>query len=90
MQRDATGSAASTIESKQRHHGAGQYRKVFDARKRRIRGLRGLWERNGRFYVQLTVEDPNSGKKQARRVPLEDAETVPNCAKSFVTREGLK
>ena len=56
------------------HRKAGQYRKVFDVRKRRIRGL---WERNGRFYAQIAVEDSNTGKKKVRRVPLEDAKTVP-------------
>lgn len=72
MQENATES--NTIHSKQRHHSGAQYKKVFDARKRRIRGL---WERNGRYYAQVTLEDPNSGRKQVRRVPLEGADTVP-------------
>src|ERR1035437_2001056 len=52
-----------------RQHGSGQYQKVFDARKRR---LRGLWERNGTFYGQLTITDPATGSQVVRRVRLED------------------
>jgi hypothetical protein len=36
------------------------YQKVFDPRKRRIRGLR---KRNGWFYVQMAVIDNLTGKK---------------------------
>jgi integrase len=57
-----------------RNHGGGQYQKVFDARKRR---LRGLWERNGTFYAQLTVAAPGSGLKVVRRVRLEDKDGNP-------------
>lgn len=49
------------------------FQKVRDARKRPIRGL---WVRNGRYYARLSVQDPNSGQKQVRRVPLEGIETV--------------
>ncbi|MBI4659881.1 MAG: hypothetical protein HY735_13655, partial [Verrucomicrobia bacterium] len=49
------------------------YQKVRDARKRPIRGL---WVRNGRFYARLSVQDPTSGQKKVRRVPLEGVETV--------------
>jgi integrase len=56
------------------NHAAGQYQKVFDARKRR---LRGLWERNGAFYGQLTITDANTGKKVVRRVRLEDKDGAP-------------
>jgi integrase len=45
-----------------------QYQKVYDGRKRRIRGL---WVRNGRYYAQMTVKDPNTGKKSTPRIPLE-------------------
>lgn len=55
-------------------HGRGQYQKVFDARKRRVRGL---WERNGTFYGQLTITDPANGTKAVRRVRLEDKEKNP-------------
>lgn len=44
-----------------------QYRKVLDGRKHPIRGL---WVRNDRYYARLTVVDPNTGKKDVRRVPL--------------------
>jgi hypothetical protein len=30
------------------------YHKVFDSRKRRVRGM---WERNGKYYANLTVSD---------------------------------
>jgi hypothetical protein len=43
------------------------YQKVFDPRKRRIRGLR---KRNGWFYAQMAVTDNLTGKKAARRVRL--------------------
>jgi len=55
-------------------HGRGQYQKVFDARKRR---LRGIWERNNAFYGQLTLTDPASGNKAVRRVRLEDKDGHP-------------
>ncbi|MGP8239580.1 MAG: tyrosine-type recombinase/integrase [Limisphaerales bacterium] len=32
--------------------------------------MRGLWERNGRFYAQLTVENPITGVKKVRRMPV--------------------
>lgn len=55
-------------------HAPGTYRKVFDLRKRRVRGL---WERNGAFYAQLTVTDPTTGRKKVRRVRLEDKDGSP-------------
>jgi integrase len=48
------------------------YSKVMDKRKRPIRGL---WERNGRYYAQLTVEDQITGIKQVKRVPMEGVST---------------
>jgi integrase len=48
------------------------YLKVQDQRKRAIRGL---WKRNGRYYAQLTVEDPNNGIKKVKRMPLENVTT---------------
>jgi integrase len=50
-----------------------KFRKVLDGRKSPIRGL---WERNGRFYARLSVED-DAGVARTRWVPLEGAETVP-------------
>ena len=57
-----------------RNHERGQYQKVFDSRKRR---LRGIWERNGAFYGQLTIADPATGAKAVRRVRLEDKDGNP-------------
>jgi hypothetical protein len=58
----------------QRQHRAGQYAKVVDSRKRRVRGL---WERNGSYYAQLTIVDDATGKKAVRRVRLEDKDGTP-------------
>src|SRR5688572_3640994 len=55
-----------------RHHRSAAYQRVHDDRKRPVRGL---WVRNGRYYAQLTLEDPHTGQKQVRRVPLEQATT---------------
>lgn len=52
-------------------HG-GTYQSVLDRRKQPIRGL---CCRNGRFYARLSIEDPATGRKAIRRVPLA-AETV--------------
>ena len=62
----------STSSCQQRQHRPATYRKVLDKRKRPICGL---WERNGRDYAQLTVEDQNTGLQQVKRVPLEGATT---------------
>jgi integrase len=43
------------------------YQKVYDSRKRR---MRGLWQRNERYYANLTVTD-DLGVKSSRWVPLE-------------------
>jgi integrase len=44
--------------------------------------MRGLWVRNGRYYARLNVENPVSGIKKTRRIPLVDkdgnaVQTVP-------------
>jgi integrase len=52
---------------------AATYSKVFDERKRRVRGL---WKRNGWFYARLTAVDEITGRKATRRVRLEAARTV--------------
>jgi integrase len=49
------------------------FRKALDGRKQPVRGL---WIRNERFYARLSVEDPASGQKSVRRVPLEGVMTV--------------
>ena len=73
MQSGDTGSHSikRTVVSQNQHRPT-PYRKVVDKRKRPIRGL---WERNGRYYAQLTVEDQVTGFKQVRRVPLEGVGT---------------
>jgi integrase len=53
---------------------AASFAKVFDGRKQPIRGL---WERNGRFYAQLKVENSITGIKKTRRVPLLDKDRNP-------------
>lgn len=53
----------------QRQHRPGQYTKARDARNRQIRGL---WERNGSFYAQLSITDQATGQKAVRRVRMED------------------
>jgi integrase len=55
-------------------HRRATYTKVCDLRKRPIRGL---WVRNGRFYAQITVEEPVTGIKRVKRVPLEGVTTEP-------------
>jgi integrase len=55
-----------------RQHRSATYQRVFDERKRPVRGL---WVRNGRFYAQITIEDPHTSAKQVRRVPLDKAQT---------------
>jgi len=45
------------------------FAKVLDGRKQPVRGL---WERNGRYYAQLSVENPITGQKKVRRIPLLD------------------
>jgi integrase len=52
---------------------AATYSKVFDERKRRVRGL---WKRNGWFYARLTAVDAFTGQKSTRRIRLETARTV--------------
>lgn len=42
------------------------YRKVYDSRKRRVRGL---WQRNDRFFANFTASD-DLGVKSSRWVPL--------------------
>jgi integrase len=54
-------------------HG-GIFSKVLDGRKQPVRGL---WERNSRYYAQLTVENPVSGVKKVRRIPLADKDGKP-------------
>ena len=74
MNNDETVSTALKPSDALRQHGGANYSKVFDQRKRRVRGL---WERNGAYYAQITVADETTGKKAVRRTRLEDAEGNP-------------
>ena len=49
------------------------YQKVFDGRKRPVRGLS---RRNDLFYARLAVTDRETGRTQVRRVPMPGATTV--------------
>src|SRR5579859_5800553 len=73
---ETQGSTAKSgnVKSATGQHAAGGYAKVFDQRKRRVRGL---WERNGTFYAQLTMSHPTSGKLVVRRTRLEDKDGIP-------------
>ena len=64
MNGEAAEPYSSVVENKTRIR-AGQFNAVKDSRNRKIRGL---WVRNGRFYLQFRV----AGEKSARRVPLEN------------------
>jgi len=75
----ASNGGTGTVVSHGQHRAA-RYNKVLDQRKRPIRGL---WERNGRYYAQITVEDQNTGLKQVKRVPLEGATTNAQAVAKF-------
>jgi integrase len=69
--------AVKTVGVNQTH--VASFAKVLDGRKQPVRGL---WQRNGRFYAQVSIEDFSTGLKRVRRVPLNDpegnaVETVP-------------
>ena len=48
--------------------------KVLNGRKQAIRGL---WKRGDRYYAQLSVENPFTGIKKMKRVPLRDKDSNP-------------
>ena len=75
----ASNGGTGTVVS-QNQHRASRYNKVLDQRKRPIRGL---WERNGRYYAQITVEDQVTGIKRVKRVPLEGAGTSAQAVAKF-------
>ena len=64
--------ASADVKFSARQHASTAYAKVFDQRKRRVRGL---WERNGTFYAQMTLPHPTTGLPVVRRVRLEDKDT---------------
>lgn len=49
------------------------FRRVFDKANRRVRGL---WLRNGSYYVQCTITHPATGKKTVTKLRLENADTL--------------
>jgi integrase len=66
-----TASNVASVVTRAENH-TGLYQKVYNGRKQAIRGL---CMRNGRFYARLSVEDPNTGQKAVRRIPLESQTT---------------
>lgn len=71
---ESNNAASANVSLNARQHEGAQYQKVFDSRKRR---LRGLWQRNGAFYGQLTITNPATGAKAVRRIRLEDKDGHP-------------
>ncbi|HTV41730.1 MAG TPA: tyrosine-type recombinase/integrase [Candidatus Sulfotelmatobacter sp.] len=66
-------SNGSGSQIKRRNH-ALTFAKVLDGRKQPIRGL---WLRGSRYYARLSVENPITGVKATRRVPLVDRDNNP-------------
>ena len=64
--------------------GQTNYQKVFDDRKRRIRGL---WKRNDCFYARLNVVDSVTGRKSTKRVRMPECRTV---AEARIAMQGLQ
>jgi len=64
----------SSNETSTRQNHAGRLAKVYDGRNQR---KRGLWVRDGRYYAQMTVTDPDTGKKKVTRIPLKTLEGTP-------------
>lgn len=50
-----------------------QWQQVKDRANRRVRGL---WKRNGSYYVQTTIADPQTGLKKVSRLRLVDATDI--------------
>ncbi len=72
MKANEAGSSSTASSTKRDSHVA-TFAKVFDGRKQPIRGL---WVRNGRFYAQLKIENPVTGVKKTKRIPLLDKDGV--------------
>jgi integrase len=72
MKRETTESNQTGGQRRQSH--GPTFAKVIDGRKQPIRGL---WVRNGRYYARLNVENPVTGIKKTRRVPLVDKDNNP-------------
>jgi hypothetical protein len=82
-------SSASTNQAGGKSHHEAKFTKLFDGRKRAIRGL---WRCNERFYAQLTVFDPISGKNRVQWISLLDkqGEPVASLARAVAVMEGLR
>src|SRR5215471_7878280 len=82
-------STASTKQAGGKSHHEAKFTKVVDGRKRAIRGL---WKRNDRFYAQLTVFDPITGKNRVQRISLMDKQSEPvgSVAQAVAVMEGLR
>jgi integrase len=80
MKDSETARAAKNDKSLPDSTGTGNFQKVLDGRKNPIRGL---WQRNKQFYARFSVEDPSNGRKEVRRVPLKDVETVAEARKAL-------
>jgi integrase len=82
-------STAGKNQIRSKGHHEAKFIKVRDGRKQSIRGL---WRRNDRFYAQLTVFDPVTGKNRVQRIPLMDkqGEPVGSVAQAVAVMEGLR
>ena len=74
MKRSATQNTTTGSNNSIQQHAGASYAKVRDQRKQPVRGL---WERNGSFYAQMTMPHPTTGLPVVRRVRLEDKDGVP-------------
>src|ERR1035437_2226995 len=69
-----------------RKSASNRYHKVLDSRKRRVRGM---WQRNGRFFANVSIAD-DLGRKTPKWVPLEGGtltEVIADYRKLLVERE---
>jgi integrase len=71
---NSTGSSTSSTGQTHIGQSAARFEKVKDGNKQPIRGL---WKRGERFYAQLRIENPISGVKKTKRIPLVDADGQP-------------
>jgi integrase len=73
MKANAAASNAAEQINQIQSHGL-KFTKVKDGRKQPVRGL---WVRNGRYYARLNVENPVTGAKRTKWVPLVDKDQNP-------------
>ena len=87
MKHDASQSSGKKVVKSHNH--AVSFAKVLDGRKQPVRGL---WERNGRYYAQISVEEFSAGLKRVRRMPLANAEgeSVESVAQAIAVINGLR